>query len=269
MLRAGKANIYYESIGQGAPMAFLHAGVADSRQWNNEFAAFSKTHRVIRHDMRGFGRSEPAEGEFTHLGDLARLLDHLGVSEPVVLVGCSMGGRVALDYALRAPAQVHALILVGCVPSGFQFDAPDPSAFALVDEAEKSGNLELVSELETQIWFDGDRSSDQVNPDMRRLVYEMNLTALRHDEKELGTRLPDSKLPAAERLGDVEVPVLAVVGENDLPRSHAAMRAMREKIPNFRAVTIAAAAHLPNMDQPEEFQSVVREFLDSLSSGAG
>jgi len=214
--------------------------------------------------MRGFGKSEPAEGEFTHLDDLTKLLEHLNLNQQVVIVGCSMGGGTALDYALENPQNVRALVLVDSAPSGLQIDLPTPPKFKLVEQAAKTGSLEMVSEIETQIWFDGDRPKAQVDQQMRQLAYEMNLIALRHDEKELGTRLPNSNTPAVERLSEITIPVLAIVGEHDIPYMHAAVEAMRKNIPNYRDVKIANAAHLPNMDQPAEFESVVRDFLETV-----
>ena len=64
-----------------SPLVMIHAGVADSRQWNNEFAYFSQNNQVIRYDMRGYGKSEPAEGEYSHMNDLVSLLDDLGIHD--------------------------------------------------------------------------------------------------------------------------------------------------------------------------------------------
>src|SRR5689334_24017318 len=121
------AQLYYETDGQGTPFVMIHAGVADRRQWNNEFASFADMYRVIRYDMRGYGRSEPAEGEFTHLSDLVALLDSLNADEPLILMGCSMGGGLALDFALTYPSRLKALILVGSGPSGLELDVPRPA----------------------------------------------------------------------------------------------------------------------------------------------
>src|ERR1044071_8179156 len=77
------ARIYYETAGEGIPFVMIHAGVADSRQWNNEFAEFSRSYQVIRYDMRGYGKSEPVEGEFSHMGDLVSLLDALEIDEQI------------------------------------------------------------------------------------------------------------------------------------------------------------------------------------------
>ena len=102
------AKIYYETAGTGMPLVMIHAGVADSRQWNNEFAHFSQRNQVIRYDMRGYGKSEPVDGEFSHLSDLVALLDAVNIREPFVLLGCSMGGGLAMDFALTYPSKVKA-----------------------------------------------------------------------------------------------------------------------------------------------------------------
>src|SRR5512133_2675972 len=90
-VRIDNASIYYETTGTGIPLVMIHAGVADSRQWNNEFEYFSQSNQVIRYDMRGYGKSEPAEGEFSHMSDLVSLLDVLEIHEPLIIMGCSMG----------------------------------------------------------------------------------------------------------------------------------------------------------------------------------
>jgi pimeloyl-ACP methyl ester carboxylesterase len=94
------AQIYYEVAGEGTPFVMIHAGVADSRQWNNEFAFFSQRYQVVRYDLRGYGKSEPVPGEFSHMNDLASVLKTLELHEPVILMGCSMGGGLAMDFAV-------------------------------------------------------------------------------------------------------------------------------------------------------------------------
>ena len=105
-VKSGNAQIYYEIGGDGTPFVMIHAGVADSRQWDNEFAAFTSNYRVIRYDMRGYGKSEPVDGEFTHISDLVSVIDALQVGEPVIMMGCSMGGGLAMDFALAHPSRV-------------------------------------------------------------------------------------------------------------------------------------------------------------------
>ena len=103
-INAGKAQLYYETAGQGTPFVMIHAGVADSRQWNNDFASFARNYQVVRYDMRGYGKSEPVDGEFNHLDDLVAVLNTLFIQVPVVIMGCSMGGGIAMVFALTYPS---------------------------------------------------------------------------------------------------------------------------------------------------------------------
>ena len=260
------AHIYYGAAGEGQPFVMIHAGVADSRQWNNEFALFASGFRVVRYDLRGYGKSEPVEGEFTHLQDLTALLDHLGLAAPLILMGCSLGGGLAMDFALAQPARVGALIMVGSGPSGLELDVPAPAKFAEAENAYNQGDLDLLAELETQIWFDGaGRTSAQVNQEMRQLAYEMNRNALSQEAKHLSKRLPDAQAPAAGRLSELGMPVLVIVGAHDTPYMLAAADYMVETLPLARKALIEDAAHLANMDQPDEFRRIVTMFLDSLA----
>ena len=265
------AQVYYECAGEGRPFVMIHAGVADNRQWENEFAHFAQHFRVVRFDMRGYGASEPVAGEFSHLRDLTALVEHLHINEPLILMGCSMGGGIAMDFALANPTKVRALMMVGSGPSGLQLDVPIPFKLRirwLVSVlARRLGALDWVAELDTQTWFDGmGRTSAQVNHAARKLAYDMSRRVLAHESKRLGKRLPDSDVPAAKRLDTLRIPVLAIVGAHDLPYLLAAADYMAQHIPSARKVLMPDAAHLPNMDQPAEFRRIVETFLTDGAS---
>jgi pimeloyl-ACP methyl ester carboxylesterase len=176
-----------------------------------------------------------------------------------------MGGGLAMDFALTHPSRVKALIMVGSAPSGLELDMPTPAKFSEAEKAYESGDMDRVAELETQIWFDGaGRTPEQVNQEMRKLCYEMNRKALSYEVRQLGKRLPNTPTPAIEHLTDLNIPVLVIVGAHDTPYILAATDYMIEKIPSARKVIIKDAAHLPNMDQPQEFQGIVKVFLEGL-----
>jgi pimeloyl-ACP methyl ester carboxylesterase len=157
--------------------------------------------------------------------------------------------------------------MVDAGPSGLKLDVPTPSKFDDAEKAFESGDLDLVAEIETQIWFDGmDRTPKQVNQTMRKLLYEMNRIALSHEVKQLGKRLPNTQTPAFDRLSDLHIPVLVIVGAHDTPYMIAAADYMVENIQSARKVIIEDAAHFPNMDHPHEFQIIVKDFLEGLSS---
>jgi len=262
----GNAKLYYEIAGDGQPLVFIHAGVADSRQWNNEFVCFAQAYRVLRYDMRGYGKSLPVDGEYSHLEDLIGLLDELELNKPLVLIGCSMGGSLAMDFALEHPSRLKALVMVGSSPSGLWLDVPDHPNEREAEEAYKAGELEKVAELEAKIWFEGmGRTAQQVNQTMRKLALEMNRLALSHEARQLGKRLPNTDTPAAERLNEIKIPVLVVIGENDIPYCQKSADYMTENIPNARKETLEDAAHLANMDHPDRFRIILETFLDEVN----
>ena len=225
------AKIYYEVAGSGPPLIMIHAGVADSRQWNNEFANFSKSHRVLRYDMRGYGKSEPVEGEFSNLKDLLSVLEYLDFNEHLIFIGCSMGGGLAMDFALEYPSKVKALIMVGSGPGGLELDVEESPKFQLAMKAFEAGDLDQVAEIETQIWFDGEgRSPEHVNQKMRGLFFEMDRTVLEHEIKELGKCLPNTEKPAFSRISELKIPVLIIIGSHDVPYMFAAADYMAENI---------------------------------------
>lgn len=259
------ARIYYETAGEGTGLVMLHAGVADVRQWNNEFEYFADRYRVLRYDRRAFGSTEPVDGEFNDMADLAALLDHLGFDQPLILMGCSMGGMLAMDFTLTYPSRVKALIMVASAPGGLDLDVEIEPMFTTLEEAYKAGDLDVVADLETQIWFDGfGRAPGQGDPVMRQLAHDMNRKALDHQAKKLGKRLPNIDSQAAERLSELALPVLVVAGVYDEQYTRTAGDYMGEHISGAQKVVVQDAAHLVNMNQPEEFRRVVETFLDGL-----
>jgi pimeloyl-ACP methyl ester carboxylesterase len=270
------AHIYYECAGEGPPFVMIHAGVADNRQWENEFAYFAQHFRVVRFDMRGYGASEPVAGEFSHLRDLTALLEYLHIDDPLILMGCSMGGSIAMDFALTHPTKVRALIMVGSGLSGLQFNVPRRDKFRLWRLLLRFriqsffrfiGALDRAAEIDTQIWFDGiGRTPTQVNQAMRKLACDMDRRVLAHESKRLGKRLPDADTPAAKRLDTLRIPVLVIVGVHDLPYLFSTADYVIQHISSARKVLMQDAAHLPNMDQPAEFRRIVETFLADSAS---
>src|SRR5512147_2484007 len=112
----GDGQIYYESAGEGPALVLVHAGFVDSRMWDTQWEDFSRDHHVVRFDMRGYGRSSLLQGPVSRRDDLYQLLEGLGI-ERAILLGCSMGGGIVLDFALDHPERISALILVSASPS--------------------------------------------------------------------------------------------------------------------------------------------------------
>lgn len=260
------ASLYYEIAGQGQPLVFLHAGVADRRLWDGQFTHFAaRGYRVLRYDMRGYGNSAPVPGDYSHLEDCLGLLDVLGI-QAAVLVGCSMGGGVAIDLTLTQPERVRALALVGAAPNGLNLDVPESPKFAEAEAAYHAQDWDRLLELETQIWFDGEgRSPAQVNPDARALAVEMNRIALANERSGIaGKAKPGLSPAAAERLAELRLPLLLLYGTHDDIYIRTAARYMGEQLPQAQVLEMANTAHLPSLEQPAEFNRILEGFLAGL-----
>ncbi len=258
------ARLYYEVAGEGHPLVFIHAGIADSRMWDDQFPVFARQYRVIRYDQRGFGKSEPVAGEFSYREDLLGLLRTLKI-ERTYVVACSMGGKTAIDLTLEHPEMVAALALSGSAPAGLQLDVQPSDLEPKMEEAEKNKDWELLLELETQLWVDGiGRTPQQVNPAVRARAMDMNRVAIEHQRKGLGSQKPSLQPYAAGRLAELKLPVLVVVGDRDELYAVAAADYMADHIPGARKAVITNTAHLPNMEEPQVFNQILTDFLDSI-----
>jgi pimeloyl-ACP methyl ester carboxylesterase len=258
-IRAGAATLTGVHGGAGPALVFLHAGVADSRMWQAQLEELASAHHVIAPDRRGFGRTRRVEETFSHVADLARVLDALGVSS-ATLIGCSQGGRVAIDFALEHPARVDALVLVGTALSGAESPPlPPPIAglAARIGHAEAAGDLDAVNALEAHLWLDGPLEPEgRVGGAARALFLEMNAIALR--AAPLGRE--EQPPPALPRLPALRIPTLVLCGDRDLPHIQDRSALIARTVPNARLQLLRGAAHLPNLEQPQEFTETLRAF---------
>jgi pimeloyl-ACP methyl ester carboxylesterase len=118
------SSLYYEAAGAGPPVILLHAGYLDRRMWDDQFALFARSYRVIRYDARGFGRSGPADTPYSSFEDLRAVIRALTRTR-VTLVGASLGGAACLDLAATHPDLVEKLVLVGPGLSGYAWPRED------------------------------------------------------------------------------------------------------------------------------------------------
>lgn len=257
--------LYYETAGEGQPLVLGHAGFVDSGMWDQQWEAFAERYRVIRYDLRGFGKSDPAPGPRKRRDDLLRLLEHLQI-EHAALIGCSMSGTIMLDFALEHPALVSALVIVSSSPSGYQPAGDPPAELMEMFPAAKQGDTARVSELQMRLWIDGPtRQPHQVNLEVRQRASAMNRIPVERGTFFRADLQPVDPLdpPAIARLGSVQAPTLILAGALDYPTTLLAADMMTEGIPGAQKHIFAHSAHLPNMQQPEEFTQVVLDFLDA------
>lgn len=254
------AGIAHRMAGSGLVLTLLHAGIADSRMWRPQFREFAETHTVLALDFRGFGQTKMSAGSYAHYRDLEGLLGHLGISR-TVLVGSSMAGAVAIDFTLLHPRNVAALILVGSALSGRECTDPQVTAvWEATEELVRNGRLEEAAALEVKLWVAGpNRDLDKVDAAIRQLVREMILPT--YDIPPDLAVEEGLQPPAIGRLGEIDTPTLVIVGEHDAQHIQETADILVAGIRSARKEIMRGAAHLPSLEQPQEFNRLVRDFL--------
>jgi 3-oxoadipate enol-lactonase len=261
--------LWHEIAGDGPPVVLIHAGICDSRMWEPQWRTFPKTHRTVRCDLRGFGRTPfPAE-RFAHARDVVELLERLDVG-PAALVAVSYGGRVALDAAVARPDLVDRLVLVGASLPDHEWSEVVTRSGEEEEAALERGDLDAAVEASLRTWVDGaGRRPDEVDPALRSLVAQMQLRAFElqepvWEEAEEELLVPD----LASRYVELRLPTLVLVGGEDVSDMHEEAERLVSGIPGARKVEIAGATHLPSLERPQEFDRLVLAFLRDEAAGA-
>jgi pimeloyl-ACP methyl ester carboxylesterase len=268
---SGRARLAAEAAGSGLPAICLHAGVADRRMWRGQLPALAAHFLAVAYDRRGFGETGPVDEAWSQVGDLAAVLDAVGgPGTPAVLIGCSQGGRIAIDFTLAFPARVRALVLVAPAISGAPDAGPDPEPFRPVVQelgrAEREGDVDRVNALEAHAWLDGPLSpAGRVGGHVRELFLAMNGIALRAPA--LGQQ---QEPPSAyERLGEIGVPALVVWGDLDFPGMQQIWRNVAATLPDARSHVLHGVAHLPNLERPADFNRLLLDFCRRFAGPPG
>ena len=255
--------LHHEIAGAGQGVVLIHEGIADSRMWDVQWPDYTERFRVLRYDMRGFGETPLPPEHFSHGQDLLDLLDRLEM-ERAALVGVSMGARVALEVALAQPQRITALVLVGAAMPAGEWSSAVQEYGGEEMRLLEAGDADGAAELTVRFWVDGvGRTADDVDPTIRRRVFEMQRRAYEH-WKEVGDAAEERELveDAGGRASELGVPVLMVVGDHDQPECIDTAERLAREIPGARLERIADTAHVPSMERPAAFDALVVPFLE-------
>ena len=265
------ARLWYEVAGEGPAVVFVHEAIGDARLWDDQWPEAFARFRALRYDLRGFGRSTLPGGPFSHTRDLRALLDHVGIDR-AALVGGSVGASVCAELAIAEPERVTALVLA---PPGIVGEERSDPVRRFV-EAEEAAflrrDLDEAVRLNLELWLAGPRRRlDAVDgaivlrvTEMLRRAFEIDLDAYAREPQPRSDRLIDR---LGDRLGEIRVSTLIVVGDEDVSDDIAAADAIAEAISGARKVVIHGTAHAPNLERPDEFNRVVCGFLDDVLAG--
>jgi len=256
------ARLHVEEAGAGKTITMLHGYMVDSGQWDCEFAALSRDHRVLRYDARGFGRSAIEPGAYAHHEDLAAVLDASGVRR-TALLACSGGAATALDFALAHPGRVEAMVFVGAGYWG-QFPNGTPAVRAFM-QALGSYDVPGIIDSSLRAFTDGPRRRpEDVDAEVRRRTREMTTHNFQREPNywrraALDQREPQP--PSLERLHEIAAPTLLIVGSEDQPEAIALSERMADGIPGARLLLVQGAGHHANLEAPDVVLAETRRWL--------
>lgn len=245
------ANLSYEVHGSGETIVFIHGFSLDSRMWLPQIQYFSKKYHCVAFDMRGYGKSSLPNNEYSYQDDIKALMDHLDIDKAHI-VGLSLGGEEALNFALDNPNRIKTLTLVSSSLGGY-------SSTVNWDVRAKEDGLEIAKKnwLNHPVF-----ASSKMYPEALKQMKTMIADYSGWHWLNSGYR-SRPVLPAVSRLKEISHPVLIVTGELDLKYYHDIAKILQTNIRDNVCVSIDESGHMLTLEQPERFNSILENFISS------
>ena len=241
--------LWVDELGSGPAVVLLHNGVMDARAWDGQMEPFARSHRVVRYDSPGFGRSDALAEAYRETDVLLALLDERKLGH-VALVGNSRGGRIAIDFALAHPERVSALVLVCAAVSGHRLNASSPGQAAAEEAALERHDAAAIADITLETW-----GRLGPTPRIRELIVANALADLETQHEQPPERM------AIDHLEEIRVPTLVITGDHDAPPMDALGDLLERRIAGAQRVRFAESDHFPNLREPPRFDRVVLDFL--------
>ena len=247
-------DLYYETDGEGPALVFAHGGLGNHLSWWQQVAEFSRSFKCVTFDHRGFGLSkEPPDGPGPAIfgDDLRALLDHLQIQR-AALVGQSMGGWTVLGFASAHPERTRALVLcdtmAGVEAPGLRLDNPRPRR--------AGGGMAAISATALASDFAARE------PAMNFLYHQISALNVHLEPGALRKLLTVKN--RVEPVVESRIPTLIFAGDADEMTPPAVMEALAREIPHARLFKVAGAGHSVYWEKPDEFNAILKQFLDSV-----
>jgi pimeloyl-ACP methyl ester carboxylesterase len=259
---SGTMTIAYDVAGSGPTVLLLHSTVCDRRMWDPQVPALvGAGYRAVRADLRGFGETPMPDRPYDNARDVADLLDLLG-AERVAVVAASGGGKVGQAVAARWPARVSALMLVSTAVAGHEAGA-ELSAFDEREEALlEAGDVDAATELNVTTWL-GPHAGETTRAAVRQMQRHAFDVQLAGDEDV-------EQIQVEFDVAAITAPTLLVSGAHDLPDFPRIAAGLAGRLPDARHIELDWAGHLPSLERPDAFNTLLLDFLSGgeyLSGG--
>ncbi|CAG7612590.1 3-oxoadipate enol-lactonase 2 [Paenibacillus solanacearum] len=254
--------LYYEKAGTGdTVLVFIHGMGMDLRMWEEQFGLFSLRYTVIRYDVRGYGKSDmPGSEPYLHQGDLKLLLDQLEVKQ-AHFIGSSMGGAIALDFALDYPGYVSSLILSNSALHGYKPSYVDLELNAIYKRIETDVTERRLDSARawwlTLPHFTQALRQERYTDAIQQMAQTYTFWHFAHRNPVISPQVK-----AVDRLGELKKRCLVLTGELDLPDFIQIGQRLSLEIAHSVTYELANVGHLANMERPDEFNRAVSCFLE-------
>jgi 3-oxoadipate enol-lactonase len=248
----------HEGLPDGPPLVFLNSLGTDLRIWDGLLPHFAGKYQIIRYDKRGHGLSDAPPGPYTlgdHTADLLHLLDYLGLTK-VGLIGDSVGGMIALDFALRHPERVRALIPCDTAAKIGTADYWHERITAV-----RAHGIAPLAEIILSRWFSPTFIRQQ--PAAYRGCYNMLTRTPLEGYAATCEAIRDADL--RDQVGQIQAPALVLCGAEDGATPPELVRSLAESMSNARFALIAHAGHIPSLEQPATMAAIIDAFLQDFS----
>ena len=241
--------------GAGSPLIFVHGMAGERHDWDRLMAALPTELATLRYDLRGFGRSEARDGaQFSHSDDLLALMDARGIDR-AALIGLSMGGGIALNFALNHPERVSRLVLISPAMTGWEWSDEWKALWRGVADAARAGELPLAR----QRWLDHPmfavlRENPALADELRRSIDGYHGRQWIRDWQR-------DELPDIDRLHTLAMPCLLLTGERDVADLRLIADVLEAAAPDIRRIDYADAGHMLHVERTAEVAAAVGGFL--------
>lgn len=263
VIQCNGADLYYEEHGEGQPIVFLHGAAAGLRYFEPQLTGLSNEYRAIAFDFRGHGRSEKTELGHTlpqHARDLHAFLDGLDLDD-VVIVGWSMGAIVSWEYVDQfGTDRIRALVDVDMEPSPLKREGYEHGSYTV------EGLSETLVSIQTHPLDLLDRSIEALlkEPPSRELRTRMFDENSRTPPPIQGAMLLELLRDYRDVLPEIDVPTLVCAGADETWRSVASVEYAAELVPDAEFALFEDSGHCLTLEEPETFNRVLGDFVDSL-----
>ena len=264
--------LYFEETGSGHPLILVHEFAGDLRSWESQMRHFGKRYRTIAFNARGFPPSDVPENVASYsqaraADDILAVLDHIGAPKAHI-VGLSMGGFATLHFGLRHPRRALSLCIGGC---GYGAELDKRETFRaeadVIAGMIRSGGMPAFAERyaygPTRVQYEN--KDPRGHAEFKKMLAEHSAVGSANTQQGVQKERP-SLYTLVEEMKRIDVPTLVITGDEDWPCLMPGIL-MKQSIPSSALVVMPNAGHAINIEEPEEYNRLVGDFLSQVESG--